>query len=100
MVGHPAGARWQNQRTPSDNDTVVLADDANWAANNSARAGYASEACKCLRAVGCLSEMIDQIGGWSSGKVGESYGEGYELGQLHAHLEHIMYSSRRGTLNS
>ena len=30
-----------------------------------------------LRAVQCSSEMIDQIGGWSSGKVGEGYGEGY-----------------------
>jgi len=32
-----------------------------------------------LRAVGCPSEMIDQIGGWSSGKVGEGYGEGYSV---------------------
>jgi hypothetical protein len=26
--------------------------------------------------------MIDQIGGWSSGKVGEGYGEGYSLNAL------------------
>ena len=77
MVGHSVGARWQNQRTSSDDDTVVLADDANWAANNSARADYASDACKRLRAVGCPSEMIDQIGGWSKRSVGEGYGEGY-----------------------
>ena len=32
-----------------------------------------------LRAVNCPSDMIDQIGGWSSGKVGEGYGEGYSL---------------------
>ena len=32
-----------------------------------------------LRAVSCPSEMIDQIGGWSSGKVGEGYGEGFDL---------------------
>ena len=32
-----------------------------------------------LRAVSCPSEMIDQIGGWSSGKVGEGYGEGFEV---------------------
>ena len=32
-----------------------------------------------LRAVSCPSEMIDQIGGWSSGKVGEGYGEGLEV---------------------
>ena len=30
-----------------------------------------------LRAVQCPSDMIDQIDGWSSGKVGEGYGEGY-----------------------
>ena len=30
-----------------------------------------------LRAVSCPSEMIDQIGGWSSGKVGEGYGEDF-----------------------
>jgi len=34
-----------------------------------------------LRAVSCPSEMIDQIGGWSSGKVGEGYGEGFQLEQ-------------------
>ena len=33
-----------------------------------------------LRAVNCPSDMIDQIGGWSSGKVGEGYGKGYALG--------------------
>ena len=26
--------------------------------------------------------MIDQIGGWSSGKIGEAYGEGHQL-ELH-----------------
>ena len=30
-----------------------------------------------LRAVNCSSDMIDQIGGWSSGKVGEGYGDGF-----------------------
>ena len=35
-----------------------------------------------LRAVSCPSEMVDQIGGWSSGKVGECYGEGYKLTAL------------------
>ena len=32
-----------------------------------------------LRVVSCPSEMIDQIGGWSSGKIGEGYGEGYSI---------------------
>ena len=32
-----------------------------------------------LRAVECPSDIIDQIGGWSSASVGSSYGKGYEL---------------------
>jgi integrase len=32
-----------------------------------------------LRAVQCPSDMIDQIGGWATAGVGQSYGEGYEL---------------------
>ena len=39
-----------------------------------------------LRAVGCPSDMIDEIGGWFSGKVGEGYVEGFKMSQLHAHL--------------
>ena len=35
-----------------------------------------------LRAVECPSDIIDQIGGWPSSSVGESYGEGYELSVL------------------
>ncbi len=35
-----------------------------------------------LRAVGCPSENIDQIGGWSKRSVGEGYGEGYSSSQL------------------
>ena len=32
-----------------------------------------------LRVVECPSDIIDQIGGWSSSSVGASYGKGYEL---------------------
>ena len=32
-----------------------------------------------LRAAECPSEIIDQIGGWSSSSIGSSYGKGYEL---------------------
>ena len=32
-----------------------------------------------LRAVECPKELIDQIGGWSSSDVGESYGDGFTL---------------------
>ena len=39
-----------------------------------------------LRAVNCPSDMIDQIGGWVPVKVGETYGEGFCLNQLHQKL--------------
>ena len=32
-----------------------------------------------LRAVQCPSDIIDQIGGWSTAGVGQSYGEGFKL---------------------
>ena len=32
-----------------------------------------------LRAINCPSEMIDQIGGWTSSNVGQNYGNGYSL---------------------
>ena len=32
-----------------------------------------------LRAVEYPKEIIDQIGGWSSSDVGESYGEGFDM---------------------
>ena len=42
-----------------------------------------------LRAVQCPSEIIDQIGGWTSGKIGEGYGEGHQLRQIYAAMERI-----------
>ena len=35
-----------------------------------------------LRAVECPKEIIDQIGGWSSGDVGESYGDEFSIVNL------------------
>ncbi len=32
-----------------------------------------------LRAVECPSDLIDQIGGWSRGSIGDGYGKGYSL---------------------
>ena len=32
-----------------------------------------------LRAVECPSDMIDQIGGWATEGVGQSYGKGYSI---------------------
>jgi integrase len=43
-----------------------------------------------LRAIGCQSEMIDQIGGWSSGKVGEAYGSGFNLEKISKKLGQIV----------
>ncbi|XDZ67905.1 DUF6538 domain-containing protein [Alphaproteobacteria bacterium LSUCC0226] len=40
-----------------------------------------------LRAVHCPSEMIDQIGGWSSGKIGESYGGGFTINTVSEHFK-------------
>lgn len=40
-----------------------------------------------LRAVGCPSDMIDQIGGWSSGKIGEGYGIGFKLAQIQIYIQ-------------
>ena len=39
-----------------------------------------------LRAVQCPSEMIDQIGGWSTAGVGQGYGEGFSVSVLHSYL--------------
>ena len=46
-----------------------------------------------LRAVQCPSELIDQIGGWSSGKIGEGYGDGYSLGMKQSFLKLISFST-------
>ena len=42
-----------------------------------------------LRAVDCPSDMIDQIGGWSSGKIGEGYGEGFSIFQLAIYMKKL-----------
>ena len=44
-----------------------------------------------LRAVECPKEIIDQIGGWSSGDVGESYGEGFPLDNLNKWLRRTAF---------
>ena len=42
-----------------------------------------------LRAVECPSDIIDQIGGWATNGVGQSYGRGYELSILFKWLKII-----------
>ena len=39
-----------------------------------------------LRAVQCPSDMIDQIGGWSTAGVGQAYGEGYSLEVINSYF--------------
>ena len=36
-----------------------------------------------LRAVGCPTEVIDQIGGWSNSTIGQMYGDGFSLDQIY-----------------
>ena len=43
-----------------------------------------------LRAVECPSDLIDQIGGWSRGSVGEGYGKGYDLKVLLRWLDKVI----------
>ena len=40
-----------------------------------------------LRAVQCPSEMIDQIGGWTTAGVGQGYGQGFSLDSLRGYLK-------------
>jgi hypothetical protein len=43
-----------------------------------------------LRAVECPSDIIDQIGGWQTAGVGQSYGDGYKLDVLAAWMEKVV----------
>ncbi|MFL2918636.1 MAG: DUF6538 domain-containing protein [Thalassobaculaceae bacterium] len=45
-----------------------------------------------LRAVECPKEIIDQIGGWSSSDVGETYGQGFSLDNINKWLIKIIKS--------
>ena len=44
-----------------------------------------------LRAIHCPSDIIDQIGGWATAGVGQAYGEGYEIGQIHQFMTILDY---------
>ena len=45
-----------------------------------------------LRAVQCPSDMIDQIGGWSTAGVGQGYGEGYKTDAIAKWMKTIVQS--------
>ena len=42
-----------------------------------------------MRAIQCPSDMIDQVGGWSTAGIGQGYGEGYQLKTLNTMLAKI-----------
>ena len=76
--------RYCNEQTHNSNSAS--------AALNKWLRSYAPEGCVVhsfrhsmrdrLRAVECPKEIIDQIGGWSSSDVGESYGVGFPIHTL------------------
>jgi hypothetical protein len=47
-----------------------------------------------LRAVECPKEIIDQIGGWSSSDVGESYGDGFQLSNVSNWINKLLLISK------
>jgi hypothetical protein len=49
-----------------------------------------------MRAVSCPSEMIDQMGGWSSGKVGEGCGKGYSVLQPAQWMTRLQLNQNQG----
>ena len=42
-----------------------------------------------LRACECPSDIIDQIGGWATTSVGQGYGLGFPLLNLHRWMKHL-----------
>jgi len=42
-----------------------------------------------LRAVECPTDVVDSIGGWSKGSIGENYGAGYPISVLYKWLKRI-----------
>jgi integrase len=51
-----------------------------------------------LRAVQCPSDMIDQIGKWTTTGVGQSYGEGYSIKVMHKWLQKTTWQSLSANL--
>jgi len=47
-----------------------------------------------LRAVSCPSDMIDQIGGWTTAGVGQGYGEGHTLKNARSKMEELTPAKR------
>ena len=55
----------------------------NYVSNGSTMHNFRHSIRDRLRAVECPSDIIDQIGGWTTSGVGQSYGEGYPLEVCH-----------------
>ena len=85
---------WRRLKTKGSHRTIPLVGFSLWSAQQIKwLKPMVSEGCVVhsfrhsvrdrLRAVECPKEIIDKIGGWSSTDVGESYGEGFPLINLH-----------------
>ena len=82
---------------PNYNDGVCTNANSASAALNKWLHQYVPEGCTMhsfrhsmrdrLRAAECPSDIIDQIGGWATNGIGESYGKGYELNILYKYIK-------------
>ena len=85
---------------PRYNRTDVTAANSASAALNKWLKNYVSKGCTIhsfrhsmrdrLRAVQCPADITDQIGGWSTEGVGQSYGKGYPLDVLQEWMEKVV----------
>jgi integrase len=51
-----------------------------------------------LRDVEAPKDLIDRIGGWSGGTVGESYGKGHSLTLMQHYMQKAVIGSREGEM--
>ena len=74
-----------NDRTNSNSASAALNKWIKSLTNNKENTihGFRHKFRDRLRAVNSPLEMIDQIGGWSVKSVGQAYGNGYQLEQMH-----------------
>ena len=102
-------ALWAVQRAATKNDRPFLFPSycsatkckADYASNtlNKWMKPYVPEGCvihsfrhslrERLRTCECPSDIIDQIGGWTTTSVSQGYGSGYPLAHLHRWMKHL-----------
>lgn len=89
---------------PRYNRTKITAANSASAALNKWLANYVPDGCTMhsfrhsmrdrLRAVECPSDIVDQLGGWTLGSVGQNYGGGYPMEVLHKWMNAGTWNSR------